>query len=340
VIGRDAADVVMRRLGGAVIGLVALAAVAAPVLAPQAPSAQFADYTNAPPMRIRIVGPDGRWHAPFIHPLRLVDRLERHYVVDRAQRIPLEWFRGGRLVRPAGGEVPLLLLGADSVGRDVFSRLLHGARLSLGVAIAGALGALLIGAILGGLAGYAGGIADESLMRAADFVLVLPAVYVVLALRAVLPLVIEPHDLFWLVSGLLALVGWPYAARGVRAIVAVERHREYAAAARSLGASHLRVLLRHLLPAAGGFLVVQATLLLPSFILAEATLSFIGLGFGEPTPSWGTMLQEVSGSLGLVTGFPWLLSPAVAIAVFVLSVHLVIGPRDSAAVITGLPTRR
>lgn len=326
----------LHRLGGAIIGLVALTAVAAPILAPQPPSTQFADYLNSPPMRIRVVGPGGRWHAPFVHPIRLVDRLESRYEVDRSRQIPLEWFRGGRLVRLSDGRTPLLLCGADSLGRDVLARLLFGARISLGVSIVGAIGALLIGAMVGGLAGYAGGLADESLMRVADFVLVLPAVYVLLALRAVLPLVIEPRDLFWLVSALLALVGWPYAARGVRAIVAVERQREYALAARSLGASHLRVLARHLLPAAGGFLLVQATLLLPAFILAEATLSFVGLGFGEPIPSWGTMLRDVSRNLRALTDFPWLLSPAAAIAAVVLSVHLFAGARDPATVLTTL----
>jgi peptide/nickel transport system permease protein len=311
-------------------------ALAAPLIAPHSPRDQFGDHLNAPPMRIRIAGTDGRWHRPFVYPLRLVNRLESRYEEDRSHPLPLRWGRDGRLASVAPGEGPLLMLGADRLGRDVFARLLYGARASLGVAVAGALGALLIGALVGGIAGYAGGRTDEALMRLADFVLVLPAVYVILALRAVMPLVIEPPWLFALMSSLLAIVGWPYAARGVRAIVAVEREREYALAARSLGAGHLRLLGRHLLPAARGFLGVQATLLVPAFVLAEATLSFVGLGFAEPVPSWGNMLEQ-AGSLDALITAPWLLlSPAVAIVLVVLGVHLLVGSRPQATAFAGI----
>jgi peptide/nickel transport system permease protein len=324
-----------------VLALAALAAAAAPALAPHSVWEQFADYPNAPPMRIRIVDDAGRWQRPFVYPIALADRLERSYAEDRSRRLPVQWFRGGALVDVGEAEGPLFLLGSDSLGRDVLARLLHGARVSLGVAAVGAIGALLIGALIGGIAGYAGGRADEALMRLADFVLVLPAVYVILALRAVLPLVIEPLQLFVLVSSLLAAVGWPYAARGVRAIVAAERDREYALAARSLGAGHVRLLLRHLLPASKGFLAVQATLLLPAFILAEATLSFVGFGFADPVPSWGTMLRDLtSGNIADVTRFPWLLTPALAIILVVLAVHLAVGTRGEATVLAGLSEDR
>jgi peptide/nickel transport system permease protein len=318
-----------------------IAVVAAPALSPHPVHEQFADYPHAPPMRIRVADESGRWQRPFVYPIALSDRLERSYSEVRTRRVPVVWLRGGVLVGLAEGEGPLFLLGSDSLGRDVLARLLHGGRVSLGVAALGAFGALLVGALAGGIAGYAGGRTDELLMRLADFVLVLPAVYVILALRAVLPLVVEPSQLFVLVSALLAAVGWPYAARGVRGIVAAERHREYAAAARSLGASHARVLLGHLLPAARGFLAVQATLLLPAFILAEATLSFVGFGFSDPVPSWGTMLRDLtSGNIADVTRFPWLLSPVLAIVAVVLAVHLTVGTRREATVLARLKADR
>jgi peptide/nickel transport system permease protein len=159
-------------------------------------------------------------------------------------------------------------------------------------------------------------------MRVADFVLVLPVIYVVLVLRAVLPLVLPASTVFLLVSWIFIAVGWPFVAKGVRAIVASERDREYVQAAQSLGAGPMRILTHHLIPACAGHLVVQATLLLPAFILAEATLSFIGLGFPDPIASWGTMLAS-AGNYNAVARFPWTLSPAVAIFAIVFATNLI-----------------
>ena len=197
-------------------------------------------------------------------------------------------------------------------------------RLSLGVSVVATAGALLLGAIIGAFAGFHGGRLDDLLMRLADFVLVLPAIYIVIVLRAAMPLVLTTPQVFWTMAGILSLAGWPYPARGVRAVVAAERGKEYAEAARALGASPLRILLRHLLPAARGYLIVQATLLLPAFILAEATLSFVGFGFAEPTPSWGVMLHEAA-QAGVLAEAPWLLAPAGAIVISVLALLLSVG---------------
>ncbi len=174
---------------------------------------------------------------------------------------------------------------------------------------------------VGGVAGYFGGVLDELLMRLAEFVIVLPTVYLVLALRAVLPLVLSPAQIFGLMAAIFTLVGWPYGARGVRGIVAVERRRGYAEAARAAGAGHARILFRHLLPATFGHLGAQGTLLVPAFILAEATLSFVGLGFPDPTPTWGTMLQDAT-NVSTLAQFPWMLAPAGAVFLVVLAVNL------------------
>jgi peptide/nickel transport system permease protein len=275
-------------------------------------------------MPLHVVDDDGGWHAPFVYPVSLVDRLERRYAEDRSRRVTVAWFSGGVLVRvPDESAGPWLPLGGDSLGRDVFARLVYGARLSLAVALTATLAALLLGACVGGLAGVAPGLADEALMRVTDVVIVLPAMYVVLALRASLPLVLSPGAVFALVTGILAIVGWPMTARGVRAIVAGEREREYAMAAVALGASRWRLLVRHLLPAARGFLVTQATLLLPAFILAEATLSYVGLGFPDPAVSWGVMLQEAA-NVAAIADAPWMLAPAAAIFTVVLGVNLMV----------------
>jgi peptide/nickel transport system permease protein len=160
-------------------------------------------------------------------------------------------------------------------------------------------------------------------MRATDFVMVLPAMYVALALRSVLPLVLPARIVFVLLAAIFAVVGAPFIARGVRAIVRSERRLDYASAAQALGAGAPRLLLRHLLPAAGGFIAVEMTMLVPAFIVAEATLSFVGLGFVDPVASWGTMLHDAS-NIRTFADFPWLLSPAAAMFLVVLGLNLVL----------------
>jgi peptide/nickel transport system permease protein len=293
------------------------------VLSPNAATEEFRDLLHAPPTAVHLRNGDGSWTRPFVHPWRVESRLEQRFTVDRGSRAELVWLSEGRLIGTARGGAPLLVLGADAFGRDVFARLLYGARTSLSVALAGALGALLIGVLVGAVAGYAGGLADEALMRASELVLVLPLMYVVLSLRAVMPLVLPPPTIFLLMTAVLALVGWPSVARGVRATIRSERALDYAAAAVASGAGPARVLWRHLLPASRGFLATQLSVLVPAFILAEATLSFVGLGFPDPVPTWGTMLQEAA-SVVSMTEFPWTLAPAAAIFVVVLGFNLIL----------------
>lgn len=305
-----------RRTAWFVILLAGLS-LAAPLLAPYEAGRGFRDFLHAPPMRPHFQGAV----APVVHPVVLADRLEQRFETDLTRTLPLPWF--GHIA-----DQPVFLLGADNFGRDVLSRLLYGARTSVGLALIATLGAVIFGALAGAWAGFRGGWVDDTVMRAADFVLILPVIYVVLVLRSVLPLVLPAATVFVLVAAIFVAVGWPFVAKGVRAIVAAERDREYVQAARSLGAGPGHILLRHLLPACSGHLVVQATLLLPGFILAEATLSFIGLGFPDPVASWGTMLAE-AGNYNAVARFPWTLAPAVAIFAIVLATNIVADDRKA-----------
>jgi len=312
-----------RKAGAALLALMAAAALAADILAVNAPSHQFSDFVYAPPMPPRVIDASGRWRRPFVYPLRLENRLERRFSEDRQNPMRLRFFADAALVSVGDDAMsPWFPLGTDALGRDVLARLVLGARISLGVAFVAAAGALLLGASAGAVAGYFGGYLDDGVMWMADFVIALPAIYVVLALRAAAPLVLTTRQIFWIMVSVFILAGWPLAARTVRAVIAAERTREYAEAARSIGAGSARLLLRHLLPATRGLLAAQATLLLPAFILAEATLSFVGLGFGEPVPSWGLMLQDAGRGRALADA-PWLLAPAAAIALVVLAVNLV-----------------
>jgi peptide/nickel transport system permease protein len=315
----------MRRLGLGMLALIAAIAAAAPILAPNDPATPFSNRAYAPPTCIHLRDASG-WHAPFIFRQVLVDRVLRQYVDDTSARIPLEWWRDGRLVGVATGAGPVLVLGADPIGRDIFSRLVYGARLSLGVTALGAAGALVIGAAVGALAGVVGGWLETALMGIADFMLVLPAVYLLLVLRSVMPLSLGWTTIFVLMAVIFAAAGWPRVARGVRGIVATERTRDYAQAARAIGAGPLR-LAGHVLPAASGFLIVELVLLVPAMLVAEATLSYLGVGFQPDRPSWGTMLQDTT-NVQLLADTPWLLAPAALLFVVVLGLQLVLGARS------------
>jgi peptide/nickel transport system permease protein len=324
-----------RTLGIVFLVIAAAGAVGAPLLAPHREDEAYPGLLDAPPTWPHLMDDRGAWHAPFLYRWALVNQLEQRYEEDRSARVPLIWLRNRRLAQSADdARAPLMLLGTDSFGRDVFSRLLFGGRISLGLAVAAAFGALVLGASLGGVAGYLGGPPDDFLMRASEFVLVLPAMYVVLALRAVLPLVLTPSTVFGLLVAIFAVVAAPFIARGVRAIVRTERQQEYAVAAVSLGAGHVRILARHLLPAARGFIAAELTMLVPAFIVAEATLSYVGLGFPDPLASWGTMLHDAA-SVRVFADFPWMLSPAVAMFVVVLGLNLVLEHRGASTFATG-----
>ena len=296
----------------------ALVTMAARTIAPHAANEQFSDRAYAPPMRIHVF--DNGVHAPFVHPLVLENRRASRYTEDTTVRIPLQWFAGGHLVTTADPAQPLLLLGADPIGRDVFSRAIIGAQLSLGVTLAGVLGALLLGAAIGGLAGVSNRRVDDGLMLVADFLLALPGAYLVLVLRGVLKTVLSTSETFVLMSLLFAFSAWPHAARGVRAIVRSERARDYAEAARAAGAGPWR-LVRHLLPAAHGFLAVEIVLLVPALLVAEATISYLGLGFADAHASWGTMMHDAANGRVLASA-PWMLAPAIAVFIVVLGAQL------------------
>lgn len=318
----------MRGAGLLVAGALAVLVIAGDRVAPNSASRQFDDRAWSPPTRARIDG-----GGAYVHPRRLDDRLARTFREDTASRVPLAWFANGRLISAADGE-PVLLLGADALGRDVLARVAGAARWSLGVAIAGALLAVLAGTILGGLAAAGPRALDRAVVALADGLASLPVIYIVLGLRAALPLVLSPGDVFIALALLFGAVGWPFTARGTRGIFLRERALPYAEAALAAGASRARLFHVHLLPAARGFLLTQFLLLVPGFLISEVTLSFLGLGFPEPTPSWGTMLQAAA-NVRVMAEAPWMLAPAAAIALTSLSLHLIAGTRGSALTVFG-----
>jgi peptide/nickel transport system permease protein len=329
-------------IGVAILVCFYLVAIFAEFLAPYDYRAQSRREPLAPPATPRFRDAQGGWRwRPFIYAQRMTDPLERRYVEQTDRAYPLELFPRGYRYRllgvftcdrhlfgvrgDASGEAPRVsLLGTDALGRDRLSRLLVATRFSLVVGPVGALLAAALGALLGGVAGYAGGKTDALLMRAADVLMALPTLVLILAARAAFPLELPPVRAGLLLIGIFILLGWAEVARLARGLVLELRRREFALAAESIGCSPARVLARHILPNAALPLIVQASLMLPEFLLAETALSFFGAGLQEPEPSWGNMLAAASD----ITLFERehalvLLAPAGAIIFFVLGVRLI-----------------
>lgn len=309
-------------------------------LAPYDYRAQSRQEPLAPPVSIHFRDAQGAFRfRPFIYSRRLVDPLEHRYQEQQERAFPLTLFARGQTYNLFGlfktnihlfglsdaaqaGAPRVQLLGTDGLGRDRFSRLLRGARFSLIVGPTGTLLASALGVLLGCLAGYGGRVWDAVLMRAADVMMALPALVLVLAARAAFPLELPPTRAAVLLISIFVAVGWAEMSRLTRGLVLALRRREFVLAASALGLSKSRILFRHVLPNAARPLIVQMTLMLPFFLLTETALSFLGVGLQEPEPSWGNMLAEAT-DITLLRNHPFeLLTPAVAIFVFVLGVRL------------------
>jgi peptide/nickel transport system permease protein len=215
----------------------------------------------------------------------------------------------------------LYLLGTDKLGRDIFSRLVHGARVSLTIGLVGVLTTFLLGSVVGGVSGLLGGRVDSLLMRLVEILLSIPTFYLMLSLRSVFPLNMGSFELFLAIVFILSFVGWAGLARVVRGMVLSLREKEFVYAARTYGAGTFRILFKHILPNTYYYLIVSATLSFPGFILGESALSLLGLGVSEPVPSWGNMLSEAR-NIPLISAYPWLLTPGVALFLVVFAFNL------------------
>jgi peptide/nickel transport system permease protein len=298
-----------------------IAAVFAGFFSPYAPDRQNRSAAFAPPTRLHLVDTGGKLHLrPFVYGFR--PQVSGSYEEDHARIFPVRFFVSGDTYRIAGvwparihlfgvdEPAGVFLMGTDDYGRDQFSRFLWGARISLLAGPIAALLALSIGAILGGVSGYYGKFTDDVLMAAAELFLSLPWFYLLLAVRALLPLNLEPRQAFLVIVSLLGAIGWARPARLVRALVLSAKQREFVLAARGFGASDAWILRRHVLPQARGILLTQTALLVPRYILAEVTMSFLGLGVNEPAASWGLMLASLQQYHALVSHW-WMWIPAV-----------------------------
>jgi peptide/nickel transport system permease protein len=302
---------------------------AAGFFAPYDPVEQDRERPYLPPMHIHIVDAHGHFHLrPFFYPLRLRDGSFDQYEEDTTTTVPLRFFERGAAYRLLGF-VPsrlhffgaagdrVYLLGSDAYGRDELSRILYGGQISLLAGLLGAGVTLFLGALIGMAAGYYGGWRDELLMRIAELFLALPWLYLLFALRAFLPLAVSPLEAFLLVVVVIGMVGWARPARLVRGVVLSVKERDFVRAARGFGASDFYLLRRHILPETASVLLTQAAILVPQFVLAEMTLSFLGLGVPEPMSSWGNLLATLQ-QYNVLVSYWWMYLPALAIVPFFL----------------------
>ena len=310
----------MRRRVTSVVGLTAVYGLVAfaPFLAPYDPTAQHRDAPFAPPTAVHIVDHDTRTFVrPFVYGLARDG--ESGYVEDRRRVYPLRF-----LSRPADGSSirlftvddpgQIFLAGTDRFGRDRFSRILYGGRVSLTAGLFAAALSLLLGMTGGIVAGLIGGWTDRAVLAASDVFLAVPWLYLLLAVRAALPINVDPFRALAVVVIVIGVAGWARPARLVRGVVMSAKNRDFILAARASGASSPHIVRAHILPQTLGVLLPQASILVPQFALAEITLSFFGLGVSEPAPSWGTLMRELIAQ-PLAQAKWWTAAPALVLAV-------------------------
>lgn len=318
-------------------------------ISPYDPQKRYKDFSTLPPNKVHFIDEQGRFHLPFVYGLKR-DRdpvtLRPIYKEDTSAMYPLSFFVTGdeyELWGMFAGNihlfgvktepdkfVPLFLLGSDTLGHDMLSRIFFGARISLTVGLLGVLLAFFIGLFLGGIAGFFGGMADEIVMRSVDVLLALPTIPLWMSLAAALPQDWPQLKTYFYVTIILSIFGWTILARVVRGKLLSLREEDYVMAARLDGESEAQIITRYMLPAFTSYIIVSLTLSIPNMILGETSLSFLGVGLRPPTISWGVMLQEAQ-NLQTVAQTPWLLWPVAFVILAVLMFNFLgDGLRDAA----------
>ncbi|AZO57604.1 ABC transporter permease [Mesorhizobium sp. M8A.F.Ca.ET.057.01.1.1] len=302
------------------------------------------DYIYSPPQRVHLFH-NGQLVGPFVYGRQMtldMDTLRRNYIdnQDDVQRIRF-FCKGDRyrfwglvegdrhFVCPAeNGQ--LFLAGTDRLGRDVFSRIIYGARISLTIGLVGIGFSFLLGIVIGGLAGYHGGVFDLIVQRIIEVLQSIPSIPLWLALAAIMPITWSPILIYFGITVILGLIHWTGLARAVRSKLLALREEDYVLAAQLMGASSSRIIRRHLIPGFMSHLIATATISIPGMILGETALSFLGLGLRPPTTSWGILLTEAR-SVSVIAFYPWLLLPMLPVVLVILAFNFLgDGLRDAA----------
>jgi peptide/nickel transport system permease protein len=328
--------VIRRPLGAsalAVLGFLYFGALFAPFLAPYEITKQNLDKPFHPPSS--VVWKEGGLHAKLYEQEAIGSARYEH----EGRTAPIRFFAKGEPYK-LFGFIPLerklfqldsddpsarfYLIGSDDTGRDIYSRLLHGARISLSIGFIGISITLLLGFVVGGLAGYYGGTVDFAAMRLVELLMSIPGLYLLLALRsALMGPGLSPTQTYLVIVVILSVIGWAGTARIIRGMTLSIRNRPFVLAAESMGQPVPWILIKHILPNLASYLLVAATLAIPGYILAEAALSFLGLGISEPSASWGLMLKQSQGNMIVFfMNFWWMLTPGLAIFVTVIAYNV------------------
>ncbi len=321
-------------------------------VAPHELSKRNARHIYAPPQAIHLFH-EGEFIGPFTYAFKItrdVERMKRIYTVDTSKVQPLRFFCSGdrykfwglwkadlHLFCPyrarEGGRIvngTVFLMGSDRLGRDMFSRIIYGARISLSVGLIGITISFVMGLTLGGLAGYYGGWVDNVVQRLIEMIRSFPELPLWMALSAALPVTWSPLAVFAGITVILGMLDWPGLARAVRSKLLSLREEDFATAATLMGASPARVITRHLLPNFMSHLIASLSLSVPSMILGETALSFLGLGLRPPVTSWGVLLNEAQ-NINAVATYPWLIFPMLPVVLVVLAFNFLgDGLRDAA----------
>ncbi|MBD8892282.1 ABC transporter permease [Roseibium litorale] len=325
--------------------ILAITAIFADFISPYTPFSFNRLNTFAPPSIVRIIH-DGELQRPFIYAVKRKRDPETARVLyeeDRKKVLPIEFFVKGQPYKFLGlvetethlfgvndRKQEINLLGTDSLGRDLFTRLLYGARVTLSAGLIGVAFSFVLGLALGSIAGYYGGWWDSGIQRLMEFIRSVPTIPLWMGLAAALPVAWDPLFVYVLITIILSLIGWTHLARVVRGRFLSLRTEDYVLASRLCGASEYRIVTKHMLPAMTSYIIAAMTLAVPEMILGETALSFLGLGLRPPVVSWGVLLQDAQ-NLRSISLAPWLLSPGIAVVLVVLAFNFLgDGLRDAA----------